>query len=580
MSAKDRLLVEAPFGASNMTSPPRRSVGVRSFGENAPAPDFTRYVSRGDRARDHKNWVAAYFHYRSALDLAPCAGGYHVQLGHCLKEAGFIDAAYCAYRSALLLGVPSSDVAEHLYFVSERIGHPETFVSIEALSDAVARCDPAVMGQALLDDMRLVAARLGVAGRVGAFEFSDWMRRGLDIDSVQREMLVQFPKAAATRARLTLVDVSRLAFEGFPLRPRVSLDAMGTTIMSSLRAGRARVVRAVKGLFRPSVPLRAPSVEAASWAEAVRAVGHSVPEAFMLLVREGLESVDSPLVTRLVAQPNLMGLKSNTSLHPGGRPVVSVVILNINKPALTALSVLTVLSAGLVVPHEVLVVDNGSTSTNLTALEAARFGFSLHALGVNKLFGEGNNLGAEAAAGAYLLFLNNDAFLVPGALEEMLAAFSRRADCGAAGPVFLYPDWRVQEAGAFVDAYGNARQRGKDEPEFNVDGLRRFEKVDYVSAACLMVRREVFLALGGFSPRYAPAYYEDTDFCFRLLRAGKAVWLARDARCLHVENATTAGLQTPEEARALSFRQRSKFVADWGGYLRGRGGVGQWGFLL
>jgi GT2 family glycosyltransferase len=85
-----------------------------------------------------------------------------------------------------------------------------------------------------------------------------------------------------------------------------------------------------------------------------------------------------------------------------------------------------------------------------------------------------------------------------------------------------------------------------------------------------MVKRDEFLAMGGFSPKYSPAYYEDTDFCLRLLLRGKRVYLASRASCYHIENATSQDIEGGAWATRLSEAHRALFLQDWAAYLASR----------
>lgn len=251
-------------------------------------------------------------------------------------------------------------------------------------------------------------------------------------------------------------------------------------------------------------------------------------------------------------------------------PVVSVIILNYNKPVLSVLSALATAASGIHVPYEMLIVDNGSRADLWKALQELNTVARLVRIPVNRFFGEGNNIGAEDARGEYLVFLNNDAFPSTGCVDEMLMALQDNADGGAACPVFLYPDGRMQEAGAFVRADGSALQRGKFDADFRPEALPRFDEVDYGSAACLMMRADTFAQLGGFNYRYDPAYYEDTDLCMRMKLVGKSVLLARDARCVHIENATTSDKLHNAGANRVVELNKEVFLSVWSPYLKAR----------
>ncbi len=254
------------------------------------------------------------------------------------------------------------------------------------------------------------------------------------------------------------------------------------------------------------------------------------------------------------------------------RPLLTLVVVNREKAWLTRLAAIAAGSSQIQVPFEILCVDNGSSAETLTRLREAEVPMRLIELGQNRGFGVANNLAAEEARGEYVLFLNNDAFLQPGAVSEMLVAFQKHSDCAAIGPVLRYPDGTRQEAGCSVAVDGHPIRHGREDRGFDLKGLPRYRAVDYVSGACLMMRRAEFLAMGGFAPKYSPAYYEDTDLCLRLQARGKRVYLASRATCHHIENATGGGIEAGAWASRTAEANRQIFLKDWGEWLERRGG--------
>lgn len=472
---------------------------------------FAQAVKLADAARDKRRWREAYGHYRAALAAFPLSAGYTLQMGHCLKELAFYEAAECAYRSALLLGAPLGDVAEHLMFAAERSLFSEDREPLDDLARAVARQEPRALVLPILDELMLMCRAYGVGTHVTSEILVNWMRRRLTYDEVSAALLAlpgsKLPNSNVEARR----GVPEFAIEGFPC-----WEGYEGGVQKSLGLQIFHLARAAGERGRSFTPP----------AGAFEAGG------------------------------------INTVLTPDVEPVVSIIILNFNKSELALQSAQSVLSADIKVPFEIVLVDNGSTPAETAILERSRLPIRLHFIGVNRLFGEGNNLGAELCRGTYLLFLNNDAFITEGAVDAMLEAFAQFPDCGATGPVFRYPDGKLQEAGAFVDIHGNATQRGKADLDFDISKLPAFDSVDYISAACLMVPRQLFLELDGFSYRYEPAYYEDTDFCMALAEAGYRVVLATRALCIHVEGASSLQLDQ-RRASQQSARQRRLFVSSW-----------------
>ncbi len=208
--------------------------------------------------------------------------------------------------------------------------------------------------------------------------------------------------------------------------------------------------------------------------------------------------------------------------------------------------------------YEVIVVDNGSDERTRQMLVSAR-GLRLITNASNVGFVEACNQGAAAARGEFVVFLNNDAVVLPDWLDHLIATAERDGGIGAVGAKLVYPDGRLQEAGGIIWSDGEGWNYGRlgspDAPDFNF-----VRDVDYCSAACLLVRRSLFEDLGGFDLRYAPAYYEDVDLCFRLWERGYRVLYQPLARVIHFEGAT-AGTDLASGFKRYQAINHATFVA-------------------
>lgn len=211
-----------------------------------------------------------------------------------------------------------------------------------------------------------------------------------------------------------------------------------------------------------------------------------------------------------------------------------------------------------VAPFEVLVVDDGSPDDTPRLLPQVG-GIRVLARGGNAGFVAACNDGAAAAHGDVLVFLNNDTVPQPGWLDVLLATFDAHTDAGIVGAQLVYPDGRLQEAGGVVFADGSAWNYGRfdapDDPRY-----ASLRDADYVSGAALAIPRALFAAVGGFDPRYAPAYYEDTDLAFAVRAAGRRVLYQPAARVLHDEGATS-GTDIASGAKAHQAAHRAVFAA-------------------
>jgi GT2 family glycosyltransferase/LmbE family N-acetylglucosaminyl deacetylase len=210
--------------------------------------------------------------------------------------------------------------------------------------------------------------------------------------------------------------------------------------------------------------------------------------------------------------------------------------------------------------YEVIVVNNASTDDTEQVLSL--IGNILVISNQENLgFIEACNQGANYAKGDYLLFLHNDTQLDSGAVEHLVETMAWSKQIGIVGARLLYPDGRLQEAGAIVWNDGSAMSYGEsDNPELPAYSYVR--DVDYCSSACLLVRSDVFERLGGFDRRYTPAYYEDTDLCFAARRLGYRVVYQPLAKAIHYRG-VTSGRETSSVFMKYQVINQKKFVQKW-----------------
>jgi O-antigen biosynthesis protein len=167
-----------------------------------------------------------------------------------------------------------------------------------------------------------------------------------------------------------------------------------------------------------------------------------------------------------------------------------------------------------------------------------------------------NNVAAQRASGACLLFLNDDIeVLHPDWLEALLEPLAAD-DVAVAGPQLLYPDRRVQHAGVFLagPALGRHAFRSSGEHDPGYFGLALTQReVIAVTGACLLVRAEAFRSVGGFDESHA-IVNNDLDFCLRIHARGLRCVYTPFARLIHHEKASRSDLHDAYDEEA--FRRR------------------------
>ena len=263
---------------------------------------------------------------------------------------------------------------------------------------------------------------------------------------------------------------------------------------------------------------------------------------------------------KIINPPNLLNFKSFKNLHfPRFSEIkFTIIICYHNNFEETYLCLESILKNTSDVNYEVILVDDYSH-------ENQEFSSCLHNIKIirnekNLGFLLSCNKGALSAIGEYLVFLNNDTQVDKNWLYASLSLLKNK-NIGAVGSRLLYPNGILQEAGGIIwnDATGCNYGKGEDPalPEYNF-----VREVDYCSGASLITPKTVFNSMGGFSEEFEPAYYEDTDYCFRLKSLGLKVFYQPDSVVYHYEG-LSCGTNLNEGVKSYQLKNASFFRAKW-----------------
>lgn len=170
---------------------------------------------------------------------------------------------------------------------------------------------------------------------------------------------------------------------------------------------------------------------------------------------------------------------------------------------------------------EVLIVDNASSDATKQLLSMIN-GIRVITNAENMGFLKAVNMAAYQAQGQYLLLLNNDAVVRQESIQRAIARIESAPDIGAVGGRVILPNGMLQEAGSIVWQDGSCLGYRRGESPDNSEAMF-VREVDYCSGVFLLTKTELFCQMGGFDVKYAPAYYEDTDYCTRLWKRGLKV---------------------------------------------------------
>lgn len=199
--------------------------------------------------------------------------------------------------------------------------------------------------------------------------------------------------------------------------------------------------------------------------------------------------------------------------------------------------------------RRITVVDSASTDGTLEALGGKWKGVTWIPLDRNAGFGAANNVGLRQAEAPVVLLLNPDTIVPEGAVDR-LAARLDATGAAAAGPRLVDAAGRVEISfGPMLTPWGEARQWLRGRAASSTSGwLQRYASslvsreqfVDWVTGACLMVRRDAALAAGLFDERYF-LYEEDVDFCAALRAGGGRILFTPEAEVVHLRGRSQTG---------------------------------------
>ena len=255
-----------------------------------------------------------------------------------------------------------------------------------------------------------------------------------------------------------------------------------------------------------------------------------------------------------------------TALSNGGKVSYdcSIIIPVCNKEELTrqCLTHLAEVTQGY--SYEVIVVDNASTDGTGEFLSSLGGDVQIITNDSNRGFAKACNQGANVAKGKYLVFLNNDTIPQVGWLSALVHEVEQHPDVAIVGSKLLYPDNTIQHAGVVfskncLTPYHIFNSVASDFPAVNIR-----QEFQAVTAACLLIRKEVFNSINGFDEQFMNGF-EDVDLCLKVRELGKKVIYQPKSVLYHLEE-QTPGRKNPDTERKngllLMNRWSEKIVVD------------------
>lgn len=262
----------------------------------------------------------------------------------------------------------------------------------------------------------------------------------------------------------------------------------------------------------------------------------------------------------------------NVKYQVQGEPLVSILIPNKDQRDTLETCIRSIREKTTYKNYEILIIENNSVEENTFAyykclsgdpkirLLRWKSGFNYSAI---------NNYAARKAKGEYLLFLNNDIEVqTPDWIEQMLAN-CQRSDVAICGSKLYYPDHSIQHAGVIVGLGGIAGHAFLNMPGSRTGYLHKASiqlNTSAVTAACMMMKKEVFDMLGGFEEKLTVAF-NDVDLCLRTVRAGYRIVYNPHVEMIHYESKSRGAEDSPEKVRR--FQSEIEFMRNrWIDFLK------------
>lgn len=256
-----------------------------------------------------------------------------------------------------------------------------------------------------------------------------------------------------------------------------------------------------------------------------------------------------------------------------GNPLVSVIIPNMNHKNLLERCINSLYQVNSYKNFEIIIVENNSTEQEIfdyyDCLKENHENIKVVTWEKEFNYSQINNFGVQYASGDYLLFLNNDTEMIKeDSLSEMLGC-CMRPEVGAVGAKLLYEDDTVQHAGVIIGFGGYAGHifNGIDKDDYGYMVRARINcNYSAVTAACMMVKKEVFNEVHGFDEQFKVAC-NDVDLCLKIRKSGKLIVYNAFSLWHHYES-KSRGYEDNQEKIWRFNSEVEKFQAKWPDILK------------
>lgn len=248
--------------------------------------------------------------------------------------------------------------------------------------------------------------------------------------------------------------------------------------------------------------------------------------------------------------------------------MVSIIIVNFNTVELLKNCLLSLIKYHnhKIDNYELIIVDNNSKEKSIEDVFKIYPKVILIKLNENVGFSRANNIAAKQAKGDVLLFLNNDTLFIENSIDKMEGYLSNNEEIGVLGPKLLNADFSFQLSAGKLP---NVAQEIIDKliyffyRKLNIMKIliekflfRKIKEVEWVTGACMMVRRELFSLVNGFDESIF-LYFEDKDLCARIRNKNKKIVYYPETSVIHLLGGSSSKMDKSEVRKI--YRESQKY---------------------
>lgn len=254
-------------------------------------------------------------------------------------------------------------------------------------------------------------------------------------------------------------------------------------------------------------------------------------------------------------------------------PLVSLIIPTKNAKDLVKTCIESIVHKTTYTNYEILLIDNNSDDKDaityfhyldkiMSRVRVLKYPFNFNYSAIN-------NFAVKHAKGKVVGLINNDIEVISPDWLEYMVSHALREDIGCVGAKLLYPDNRIQHAGVVMGYGGGAGHAHKYFPRYHSGYLNRLitsHNYSAVTAACLVVKKADYLAVGGLNEIDLTVAFNDVDFCLRILQLGRRNLFCAEAVLYHHESISRGKDDTVEKRQRFE-RELEFLQTNWKYYI-------------